>query len=334
MMRKIGVATLFCFSLGLPPSLLAQNRAMVVHLPEAPLESMGKLGEGVTQLASYVAANVPNLPLEVKAFRKSADASQFIAASGGNVALVACDAAFVLDLPPGYDVVHRFVRGGRETRRKLIIVKRDSGLGSLADLRGRTLTVPMPEGPRTARYLSDVVFGRELDVSWFGGVAYETDDFTATASVLYGRTDAALVSEDNPLVASHLNDDLVEVYASDPVSMSVIAVNGALVGPAERASLERLLDDFATAPDTASIRAALLFDGFRRVDGARLLADLRGSASTGRELEVAMPALGPLPMEALPSLGAYEIPFVVGIELMEVEIPATLVDSVLKEKAQ
>ncbi len=206
-------------------SVAGERRTMLVHLPDAPIESMGRLGEAVSQLATYVQTAVPDLSLEVKAFRKAEDALSFLESQKESVALVVCDPAFLLDLPDGFEVDHRFVRRGKQTERKIVVVKSDSGFTSLADLRGRSLTVVLSSTAAGSRFLTENVFRNEIDANqWFSAIAHETDDFSAVASLLYGRTDSALISEDNPLVKSHLGKDLAQVYASGPISLSVIAV--------------------------------------------------------------------------------------------------------------
>ncbi len=314
-----------------------EKKAMVVHLPEAPIESMSRLAEGVTALAEYIQGSVPELTLEVKAFRKSDDAVQFLAGQGDGTALLVCDAAFLLDLPDDYEVTHRFVRQGRETGRKIVIVKKDSGLESLASLKGRSLTMTLATTEPVTRFLAESVFRSEIDPQhWFGSIVQETDDFTAIAAVLYGHTDAALVAEDNPLLAKHLDKDLASIYASPPVSLPVIAVRPGAFAPGQLSALASGLDGLSSRPEAEPIRAVLAIDGFRRVEeGSRRAADLLAGSSVRRELEIAIPPvpLPPIPAEFQP-LPPGAVPFVVGVELGEVVIPAELVDSALKPKTE
>jgi hypothetical protein len=315
----------------------AEKKAMVVHLPEAPIESMSRLAEGVTGLATYLQGAVPELTLEVKAFRKSDDAIQFLATSGDATALVVCDAAFLLELPEGYEAAHRFVRRGRETAKKIVVVKKDSGLDTLASLKGRSLTTTLGTTEPVMRFLAESIFRSEIDPRrWFSGIARETDDFTAIAAVLYGRTDAALVSEDNPLLANHLDKELSSIYASPPVSLPVLAVHQGAFAPAQLAALAAAVDGLGSRAETEPIRSVLSIDGFRLIpDGSRRAADLLGSASVRRELEIALPVmpLPALPVELQP-LPAGAVPFVVGVELSEIAIPSELVDSKLPAESE
>jgi hypothetical protein len=315
----------------------AEKKTMVVHLPEAPIESMSRLAEGVTALANYLQGAVPDLTLEVKAFRKSDDAVQFLASQGETTALVVCDAAFLLELPEDYQAAHRFVRQGRETARKIVVVKKDSGLETLASLKGRSLTVTLGTSEPVMRFLAESIFRSEIDPRrWFSGIARETDDFTAIAAVLYGRTDAALVSEDNPLLANHLDKELSSIYASPPVSLPVIAVRGGAFGPSQLAGLRSAVEGLESRTEGEPIRAVLAIDGFHPVDeGSRRAADLLAAAGVRRELEIAIPG-APLPALAveLPPLPAGAVPFVVGVELSEIAISPELVDSTLPTKSE
>lgn len=325
MVSSLGLAV----SLALTGSASAQRRTMLVHLPDAPIESMSRLGEGVNQLASFIQAAVPDLTLEVKAFRKSEDALAFLDGQKENVAVVVCDAAFLLDFPEGFEVDHRFVRGGSETERKLVVVKSGSGITSLAELRGHSLTVALSSTAGGSRFLTENVFRSEIDTSqWFSAIAHETDDFSAVAAVLYGRTDAALISEGNPLLKIHLGKELTQVYASGPLSLSVVAVQPSAFGSAQLEALEKSLDSLGSGKDAEAIRTVLAIDGFHRIDGSRRIADFLATATARRELEVAIP--GVIPVESVaPSLSPSLVPFVVGVELGEVTIPQDLVDSVL-----
>jgi ABC transporter, phosphonate, periplasmic substrate-binding protein len=330
--RLVSVAALVT-SLAAVTAASGERRTMLVHLPDAPIESMSRLGEGVSQLAAYMQTSVPDLTLEVKAFKKSEDALAFLDAQNESVALVVCDAAFLLDLPEGFEVDHRFVRSGKETQRKIVVVKSDSGLATLADLRGRSITVALASTASGSRFLTENVFRNEIDASqWFSAVAHETDDFSSVAAVLYARTDAALVSEDNPLVRTHLGKDLTQVYASGPLSLAVVAVRPKALAPGEIEALEQSLDGLESRPDAEPIRTVLAIDGFRRIDGSRRIADFLGAATARRELEVVLP--GPIRIEpgALSPMSPGLVPFVVGVELGEVTIPQALVDSVLGGK--
>jgi hypothetical protein len=144
------------------------------------------------------------------------------------------------------------------------------------------------------------------------------------------------VSEDNPLLANHLDKELSSIYASPPVSLPVIAVRGGAFGPSQLAGLRSAVEGLESRTEGEPIRAVLAIDGFHPVDeGSRRAADLLAAAGVRRELEIAIPG-APLPALAveLPPLPAGAVPFVVGVELSEIAISPELVDSTLPTKSE
>lgn len=326
------LAIVLCFAVG---SAYAQPKAMVVHLPEAPMESMGQLGAALTQFANHLASTTPNLALEVKAFRKGADALEYMQTSPDRVAVVLSDVSLLADVPAstGLLPVHRFVRGGQATRRKLVVVKTGSDVSALADLRGRSITVAQASGAGAMRFLSTVVFGGQIEAeTWFGSIATETDDFTATAAVLYDRTDAALVSEDNPLLKTHLGKDLREIYASGPVSMSVISVRPAALSPEQLSGMRAALDRLSVSNDGVSVLADLKVDELEPVRADALFAASGDVQNRERTFEIALPVMSGVETGGLPPADPSSILYLVGVELAEVPIPPELVDAVLDKK--
>jgi hypothetical protein len=305
----------------------AEN-VMLVYLPSAPIESASRLGEAVTDLGTYLNESVPGLGLNVRPFRRGEDATEYLATQGQDVAVVLCDSAFLLDLPPGFSALpsHRLVRGGRETQRKIVVVASAAGARSMADLKGRTLSLAQSGGSGSARFLARVVFDGEIaPESWFANLVPEADEFTATANVLFGRADAALVSEDNPLVMSHLGKELRTVYTSGLVSLPVLAFRTGALPAEQQAALEAALDGLARRPEARKILEGLRVDGLARVrdgggrtDRAGLLA-LPGDER--RQPEVASVGLRDLTLPALPAATGGQAPFLVGFTLPELPMP-------------
>ena len=71
-----------------------------------------------------------------------------MASSPAEAVMIVSEQAFLLDLPQGFDVVpsFRFVRAGRETRRKIVVVRNNDRATSLAGLRGRAIATAMGSG--------------------------------------------------------------------------------------------------------------------------------------------------------------------------------------------
>ena len=298
----------------------AQERTMVVFLPSTPNESATRVAAAVTQLASYLSER-SGLRIEAKAFRRAEDATAYLASSGNEVALIVSDQAFLLDLPQGFDVSpsFRFVRAGRETGRKIVVVRSNDRATSLAGLRGRALAIAGGAGRGSSAYLSRVIFGGEIDAQqWFSRLTSEPDDFTAATNVMFGRIDAALVSDDNPVVVSNLGKGLREVYSSRPVSLPVVAIRSSL-SEAQRTALEQALAALPRAADNQTILAGLGIERLQRVpDGSALLR--LPSAAGARALEIAMPNVS-IDAPRLPPLSPDQLPYFLGVDLLDLPIP-------------
>lgn len=317
-LRRIAVLVVFG---GLPAAAaaLAQQpvQTMLVHLPSAPVESATRQAEAVTALAKELSRALPGPPLELKIFRRLADAQSFLAENGDTVALALCDAALAADLPAGLDPSHRFVHRGRPTYRRLAVVRDERReLQKLEDLRGRSLAVVETAGSGEHDFLAWQVFAGALDPKdWFGSLEPAADDFAATASALYGQTDAALVAEYNPLLIKNLDGELRVIYRSPPLSLPVLAVRAAAFDDARRAALDEALRALA---GSSALIAALGLDGFEAVAGRGELFAV--SDLVRKRPELAAPQAGAVPVEVPPLPAATDLPFVLAIELPDVEI--------------
>ena len=312
-------------------SATAQDRTMVVYLPSAPSESASRVAAGIAQLASHLSERT-GMRIEAKAFRRAEDAAAYLAASPNEVAIVVSEPSFLMDLPAGFDVVpsFRFVRGGRETGRKIIVVRRNDRATSLAGLRGRALATAIGSGRGASAYLARIVFGGEMDPQqWFSRIVREPDDFTAVTNVMFGRVDAALVSDDNPLVVANLGKELKEVYGSRPVSLPVVAIRSGLADT-QRSAIEQALASVPRTGDTAAILTGFAIDRFQRIgegSGAMERAGvLRLPAGTSRALEIAMPAVT-IDVPRLAPLAPDQLPYFLGVELLDLPIPLPPLDT-------
>lgn len=313
----------------------AQTPVMLVYLPGAPVESPARLGAAVTELAAYLRTRVPGLTLEVEAFRRGEDAAAFLATATRNVMIVVSEPAFLLDLPAELEVVpaFRFARADRATHHKLVVVKADrTDIQSLVDLRGRTLAVASGTAAGAAAYLGQVVFSGELTPErWFGSVRSEPDDSSAVASVLFGDTAAALVSDENALVTARLGTELRAVYTSPPLSRPVVALRSSGLSPAQRLALDRALSDLDQVPEGKSVLAGLNIDSLEAIpDGSGPLERaglLRLPRAPVRPFDIARPRPVAPDLRRLPALEADQIPYVLGVELVDQALPSQPVAS-------
>lgn len=312
----------------------AKSSAIVVYLPALPVESANRLAGAITDLGAYL-SRAAGLTLEVKAFRRAEDVTSYLEQSGAEVALLVTDAALLHDLPRGVRVLplYRFTRGGRETTRK-VIVARDPAVRSLRDLRGKRLAVAYGPGAGTSGFIARAIFGGEIaPEKWFAGFVHESDDLSAVASVLFGRADAALVSESNPLVAKHLGKELREVFTSGPVSLPVIALREGALDESQQSAVRRAIADLATNAEGQKTFANMGLEGVRQVNEAESAALMRLPSLPQRTLEVVMPSLSGFALNLLTPLKPDQLPFVVGLPIVDAPLPTLLSETAAPQKS-
>jgi tetratricopeptide (TPR) repeat protein len=193
------------------PSSSTPRRTVVVFLPDIPADTEKRLAE---TMSAYVAqlASASGVPLHIELFRRADDARSYFAANRSSIGAVIANPEFVSDLAGDLSPRFQFLREGRTSYRRVVIVPAASGA---KDIRGRTMSIA--EGLR--------------DNSGAGAkLVLATDDDAAVANVLFGKSDAAFVSEANPLLAR--NTSKLRVIASAGASMPVIAFAPLL--PADR----------------------------------------------------------------------------------------------------
>ncbi len=305
-------------------SIVAQD-TLLVHLPSAPAEAANRQAEAVNALAEVLSARLPDRTIEAKIYRRWRDASQVLSGNPENVNLLLTDASFVVDASTGHRPAYRFVHAGSGTYRRLLVVRSDRGeLNRLVDLRDKSLAVVeaagFGDGAGDAGFLRDQVFEDELDpLTWFATLKPSSDDFSATASVLYGQSDAALVAEYNPLLASHLGKDLRTVFESPELSLPVLWIRESAFTPEARQLLAETLRTLGDDPTGRTLLADLGIDGFAPVDGGYPLAT--ATARPSKTLAIAVPAGDELDL-VMPSLpAASELTFAVAVELPEIPLP-------------
>ncbi len=296
----------------------AAGETLLVHLPSAPVEAANRQAEAITTLTEYLAARFPGRDLEAKIFRRWGDAQDYLSEHSAEVTLMLTDASSTLDRSHGLTPAYRFERAGLSTYRRLLVVRTDRPeLEKMVDLKGKTLALVETAGAADLAFLKNDVFEDGLDPAEWFSIVPEADDFTATASVLYAQTDAALVAEYNPLLASHLGQDLRTVFESPALSLPVLSVREPAFEPADRETLDRALEGLADDTLGRRVLADLGIQGLRPVAGDALAQE---SVRRAKTLTIASAAGVTVPLDA-PTLPAPELlSFAVAVELPEIPL--------------
>ncbi|HWW60603.1 MAG TPA: tetratricopeptide repeat protein, partial [Thermoanaerobaculia bacterium] len=110
------------------------RRTVVIFLPDAPAENEKKLAESMNAMVAQI-ASASSVPLTTELFRRGDDARAFIASNRDKVGIVIANPEFV---PDDFRAKFQFVRDGKTTYRRVVVVPAASRIQSLADLRGHT----------------------------------------------------------------------------------------------------------------------------------------------------------------------------------------------------
>jgi tetratricopeptide (TPR) repeat protein len=186
------------------PASSQVRRTVVIFLPDLPAENEKRLAEAVTASMNQT-SSASGVPLNVELFRRAEDARAFVSGHRDSVGLVVSNPEFVSALGADLRARFQFLRDGQSTYRRVVVVPVSSSARSIADLRARSTSVA--DGLREPGSTN---------------VVRSADDLSALANVLYGKTDAAFVSEDNPLLAQHAGE-LRVIYTSAPFPLPVVA---------------------------------------------------------------------------------------------------------------
>jgi tetratricopeptide (TPR) repeat protein len=267
-----------------PEPVTHQRRnTVVVFLPDAPVESDQRLAETVSAIVSQIATE-SGVPLQTEFFRRADDARAFVAGNRDRIGLVLSNPEFIATLGGELSSRFQFSREGRRTYQRVIVVPENSSVRSLNDLRGRTVS--------GVDVLPDAGVGTPVHVS---------DDLTAIANALYGQTDAAFVSEANPLLAQHARE-LRTVYSSTPLPLPVVAF-----APMPEADRKALTDAIRGLSNARSLLAPLQMTALASIDRPEMKHEI-ATVQAG--------ALGLRPPEPPASVALR-----VAIELPRIEIP-------------
>lgn len=323
--RRVAVALLAAGAVAFGAELAAAQK-WVVHLPSSPVESASRQAAALNRLADYLAKAVPGLGVEMQLFRRLADTEEFLGQRPGEVSLVLCDAALLLDLPGDFEATHRLSRGGKTTyRRQVVVAAGRPELQKLADLRGKNLVVVESGGPSAGRYLARAVFGGLIDpAAYFGKLSPASDDVAAVNEVLFSQADAALVANFNPLLEAKLGKELRVVFTSDELSLPVLAQRG--LSAEQSKAVAAALAGLAGAPGGREILAELGIDGFAAIEGRERQALRQAPAPAAKRYELFLPAFGKIALPAPPP--AADLPLTLDLGLPPRKSFAELIEAI------
>lgn len=299
-MKRLLLASVVWF---IAASAFAQTRTLVVYLPDSPAESAKKLAESVTELAQSVSQR-SGVPFELKFFRKAEDCAAYVSSNLREIGLMVAPQEFLEELPAysGLTSIYQFSRGGKESYRRIVIVRSNDPARTLADLRGRSISIVQPFARTAFRG----------DATAFRAVVAAPDDQTAAANVLYGGSDAALVSELNPLAAAHIGKELRVIHTTGNVPMPIVAIRTAAFNEREREAVE---SSFMASQNTL---AAIQVTGLSRIIGIK--EEPVRPPEEKKQFEVAGVNADALDLPA-PSTESLNVPVVVAMEVPEIALP-------------
>ena len=274
------------------------RQTAVVFLPDAPAENEKKLAETITAFAAQVSSSA-GVVLRPEFFRRADDARAFIAANGDRVGLVIASSDFIAQLGRTANLRPRFqfTRDNHRSYRRVVVAAAAGNVRTLADLRGRTISVA--EGLR--------------DISGSDAKVVRTaDDATALINALYRTTDAAIVSEANPLLQQH-GARLRVIHTTNAVPLPVIAF--APMPERDRTALIEALRGLAHTRWLAPVH----------LTGLAALEDRAAPRPEAQRIEVVAlppPALGITFDEKPPARVSYRV----AIDLPKVALPERIFD--------
>jgi phosphonate transport system substrate-binding protein len=234
----------FLLVLLLPAVAAAQARLTLAFIPQ---ENPEKLIGDVAEIARYLAAETG---LEVKG-HVTQDHAAAVEALAGNHA----DAAFMGALPAmiaaaqsGAEVVLSEVYRGKPTYSGAVFVRRGSGIGSLADLRGKAIAFadPISESGYLYPYELFVAAGlvtRDADPQTFFRRVYFAGGYQqAIQAVANGLVEAAGVSIYAPLLLSpEQQSEVVAIAESPPIPSHAVVVRKGLAPDVRRRFVAAML---------------------------------------------------------------------------------------------
>lgn len=237
---------------------------MVVHLPNAPIESEADVAAAVARLADAIAVGAGS-DVDVRVFSRWSDAVETVDSSPGDVVMVLTERPYHAQLLDTLRLrtVATFQRDGRLTYRKRLVMRADDDIGGapgLPALQGKRLALVelAARGGKTlleSLLLADTVMVDE----WFAELQTAPRDPLAAANVLFGQSDAAFLSEHNPLLAEQAAGFTI-VLDSPEIPLPLLTVNQDALDTDEIERLKTAIESLVEAPGAGELFASMKVD--------------------------------------------------------------------------
>jgi len=170
----------------------------------------------------------------VQVFENSTDLAPVLRDEGVNLLIL--DTWTYLDLDARDRLEPRFVSSdqGRVARRFLVLTRRNSGLGTLAELEGKSLNLLATANAELGqRWLASVLQGQGLGdpADFFGTIEPSPKPTTVVLPVFFGKKHACLIDSTGFELMTEMNPqvgkDLQTVVTSEPLVTAVICLSAA-----------------------------------------------------------------------------------------------------------
>ncbi len=156
--------------------------------PTAPFGGSGDRVSFVNSLADHLASEAGGKKVAGKVY---SSAGAFASAvKKGEIQFAVVDAPYAAAQGLPYKILASAIRGGGSTASWQVIAS--SGIKKLADLKGKKIAIP-GTGAKLNAFLTNALFGGEVEASFFGKIIEAGDAKSAATMVSVGKADAAVV---------------------------------------------------------------------------------------------------------------------------------------------
>ncbi|MBO1923881.1 phosphate/phosphite/phosphonate ABC transporter substrate-binding protein [Thiomicrorhabdus sp. 6S3-12] len=247
------------------PSLKQTEYAFAVH----PLHNPSRLFELFNPLMEYLNAYIPEARFRLEASRDYSSYDQKLA-----------DASVEFALPNPYQTVTAiesghyrvFAKMGDDHNfRGIILVRKDSGIRKVTDLKGKTISYPAPTALAATMMPQYYLYQHGLNIKTDANNIYVGSQESSIMNVLHGESDAGatwpppweLLAQENP----ELKEKLEVKWQTDPLpNNGLIARND--VPQRLVTQVQRLLSEMHTTPRGREILQTIYLSRFEVADNA------------------------------------------------------------------